>query len=173
MVSCVGKTARGAVASGLALLVLVACSQADSSIPASTPTATPQPTPEPSITASQEARVLTFDIAPMGTETEARGTVVVDIAGGGYTMTITVENLVPNGQYPINTHSGACPNPEIDPATAVWIVQQTPADEAGTLTYEKTFDIPWDVPEAGRTLTIHGRVPNESGTHIACADLTE
>jgi hypothetical protein len=107
----------------------------------------------------------------MGNETEARGTVVVDISGGGYTMTITVENLVPGGQYPINTHSGACPNPE-DEGTR-WIVQQTPTDETGTLTYEKEFDEPWEIPDIGRTLTIHGRVPNDARTHIACADLTE
>jgi hypothetical protein len=167
----VGKTARGVVASGLALLVLVACSQGNSSVPASTSAVTLQPTTGPS--ASQEARVLTFDIAPMGVEEEARGTVVVEIAGDGYTMTITVENLVPGAQYPINMHSGACPNPEIDPATAVWIVQQTPADEDGTLMYERTFRMAWEVPEAGRTLTIHGRLPDEAGTHIACADLTE
>ena len=122
---------------------------------------------------SAEPRTLTFDIQPMGTETEARGTVVVDVAGAGYTMTITVENLVPNAQYPINTHSGACPNPEINEATALWIVQQTPADDSGTLVYEKEFSVPWDVPEAGRTLTVHGRVPNDARTHIACADLTE
>ena len=164
MVSSVGRIARGVAASGLALLALVGCSQGPSSIPTPTPTARSSP--------SQEPRTLTFDIAPMGLEAEARGTVVVDISGDGYTMTITVDNLVPGGQYPINMHSGACPNPEIDPATAVCIVQQTPADEAGTLTYVKDFDGPWEVPEAGRTLTVHGRVPNDSGTHIACADLT-
>ena len=170
-----GTMARGAAVAGLAALALTGCSQGVSSIPASAPsaTATPEPTPTAEPAVSQEPRTLTFDIEPMGLETEARGTVVVDIAGGGYTMTITVENLVPGGQYPINMHSGACPNPESSEATVVWIVQQTPTDDTGTLAYEKEFDEPWEIPEAGRTLTIHGRVPNDSRTHIACADLTE
>ena len=109
----------------------------------------------------------------MGLETEARGTVEVDISGSGYTMTITVDNLVPNAQYPINLHSGECPNPELNEATATWIVQQTPADDSGRLTYEREYAGLWEIPAAGRTLTIHGRVPMDARTHIACADLTE
>jgi hypothetical protein len=128
-------------------------------------------------TASQEARTLTFDIEPMATGAEARGTVVVDIAGGGYTMTITVEHLDPNGQYPINMFAGQCPNPELPgpdtPGFFEAIVAQTPADESGTLTYEKEFEGLWEIPEAGRTLTIGGRAPAEANTNIACADLTE
>jgi hypothetical protein len=164
----------GAVLACVITLGLEGCSPGQTSPRAS---ASATPTTEPSATGeiamSAEPRTLTFDIQPMGTETEARGTVVVDVAGAGYTMTITVENLVPNAQYPINTHSGSCPNPEINEATAVWIVQQTPADDSGTLVYEKEFSIPWEIPEAGRTLTVHGRVPNDARTHIACADLTE
>ena len=133
-------------------------------------------TAEPTV--SQEARTLTFDIEPMATGGEARGTVVVDIAGRGYTMTITVENLEPNGQYPITLFAGHCPNPELPSQAnpdgyAVLIVQQTPADDSGTLTYEKEFEGLWEIPEAGRTLTIGGRAPAESNTNIACADLTE
>jgi hypothetical protein len=128
-------------------------------------------------TVSQQARTLTFDIEPMATGGEARGTVVVDIAGGGYTMTITVEDLDPNGQYPINMFAGQCPNPELpspdNPGVHVPIVSQTPADESGTLTYEKEFEGLWEIPEAGRTLTIGGRAPAEANTNIACADLTE
>lgn len=125
-----------------------------------------------------EPRTLTFDIEPMATGGEARGTVVVDIAGGGYTMTITVENLEPNGQYPINLFAGHCPNPKLPSGDnpdgyAVLIVQQTPADDSGTLTYEKEFEGLWEIPEAGRTLTIGGRAPAKSNTNIACADLTE
>jgi hypothetical protein len=165
---------RGVVPVCLAFAT-AACGGGTSSIPASVPAANASveasDTPEPAV--SQETRTLTFDIEPMGTEGETRGTVVVDIAGAGYTMTITVQNLDPNGQYPINLHSGACPNPVLDEATAVWIVQQTPADESGTLTYEKDFDGMWEIPDAGRTLTIHGRVPTDARTHIACADLTE
>jgi hypothetical protein len=109
----------------------------------------------------------------MGIETEARGSVVVDIGGGGYTITITVENLDPNGRYPINMHPGACPNPNVNPEAMVWIVQQTPSDETGTLRYEKDFEGQWEIPEGGRTLTIHGSAPTDTRSHIACADLTE
>ena len=141
-----------------------------------TPTNLGGPGAEPS--ATQEARTLTFDIEPMATGGEARGTVVVDIAGGGYTMTITVENLEPNGQYPINMFAGQCPNPKVPSSSnpdgyAVLIVQQTPADDSGTLTYEKEFQGLWEIPEDGRTLTIGGRAPAKSNTNIACADLTE
>ena len=109
---------------------------------------------------------------------EARGTVVVNIAGDGYTMTITVENLEPNGQYPINMFAGQCPNPKLPSMAnpegyAVLIVQQTPADDSGTLTYEKEFQGLWEIPEDGRTLTIGGRAPAKNNTNIACADLTE
>lgn len=152
------------------------CSPAQSSTPASSlpsATATPKLTPTVEPAVSQEPRTLTFEITAMGLETEARGTVVVDISGDSYTMTITVDNLDPNGQYPINMHAGACPNPEIDEATLVWIVQQTPADANGTLTYEKDFVGVWEIPEGGRTLTIHGRAPTDAMTHIACADLTK
>jgi hypothetical protein len=145
--------------------------------PGAEPSATAEASETPESTASQEARTLTFDIEPMATGSEARGTVVVDIAGGGYTMTITVENLDPNGQYPINMFAGQCPNPELpgpdNPGVHVTIVSQTPADERGTLTYEKEFEGLWEIPEAGRTLTIGGRAPADANTNIACADLTE
>lgn len=138
------------------------------------PAGTPSPSPSPRPLVSQEAHTLTFYIEPMGAETEARGTVVVDIGGGGYTMTITVENLDPNGQYPIDMHPGQCPNPELKTeGTHVSIVAQTPADESGTLTYEKEFEGLWEIPEGGRTLTVHGRAPADVFTHIGCADLTE
>ena len=134
------------------------------------------PSAEPSATV--EARTLTFDIEPMAAGGEAHGTVVVDIAGGGYTMTITAENLEPSGQYPINMFAGQCPNPKVPSSSnpdgyAVLIVQQTPADDSGTLTYEKQFQGLWEIPEAGRVLTIGGRAPAEDNTNIACADLTE
>jgi hypothetical protein len=164
----------GAAAVCLAGFGLIGCSQAVPSLEASAASATavePTATIEPAV--SQEPRTLTFDLEPMGNETEAHGTVVVDISGDGYTMTITAENLDSNGQYPINLHSGACPNPELSEATAVWIVQQAPADDSGTLVYEKEFEGLWEIPDGGRTLTIHGRVPNDARTHIACADLTE
>ena len=170
MVSTVGITRVG-----LACSLLLACAACSTAAPASlalnSPSAIPTESGEAAV--SQEPRTLTFDIEPMGAETEARGTVEVDISGGGYTLTITVENLVPTAQYPINLHSGQCPNPELSEATAVWIVQQTPADENGTLSYEKSYEGLWEVPAAGRTLTIHGRVPLDARTHIACADLTE
>ena len=132
----------------------------------------------PAEPSAQAARTLTFDIEPMATGGEARGTVVVDIAGGGYTMTITVENLEPNGQYPINMFAGQCPNPKVPSSSnpdgyAVLIVQQAAADDSGTLTYEKEFEGLWQIPEDGRTLTIGGRAPAKSNTNIACADLTE
>lgn len=145
--------------------------------PGAEPSATAQASETAEPTVSQEARTLTFDIEPMATGGETRGTVVVDIAGGGYTMTITVENLDPNGQYPINMFAGHCPNPELpgpdNPGVHVAIVPQTPADESGTLTYEREFEGLWEIPEAGRTLTIGGRAPAEANTNIACADLTE
>ena len=146
--------------------------------PGAEPSATVEASATAEPTVSQEARTLTFDIEPMATGGEARGTVVVNIAGGGYTMTITVENLEPNGQYPINMFAGQCPNPKVPSSSnpdgyAVLIVQQTPADDSGTLTYEKEFEGLWEIPEDGRTLTIGGRAPAKSNTNIACADLTE
>ncbi len=145
--------------------------------PGAEPSATAEPSETAEPTVSQEARTLTFDIEPMARGGEARGTVVVDIAGGGYTMTITVENLDPNGQYPINMFAGQCPNPELpgpdNPGVHVAIVSQTPADQSGTLMYEKEFEGLWEIPEAGRTLTIGGRAPAKNNTNIACADLTE
>ena len=146
--------------------------------PGAEPSATVEASETAEPTVSEEARTLTFDIEPMAAGGEARGTVVVDIAGGGYTMTITVENLEPNGQYPINLFAGQCPNPKVPSSAnpdgyAVLIVQQTPADDSGTLTYEKQFQGLWEIPEAGRTLTVGGRVPVKNNTNIACADLTE
>lgn len=146
--------------------------------PSAEPSATVEASETAEPTVSQEARTLTFDIEPMAAGGEASGTVVVDIAGGGYTMTITVENLEPNGQYPINMFAGQCPNPKVPSSAnpdgyAVLIVQQTPADDSGTLTYEKQFQGLWEIPEAGRVLTIGGRAPAEDNTNIACADLTE
>ena len=93
-------------------------------------------------------------------------------------MTITVENLEPNGQYPINMFAGQCPNPKLPSSAnpegyAVLIVQQAPADDSGTLTYEKEFEGLWEIPEAGRTLTIGGRALPKATRTIACADLTE
>lgn len=145
--------------------------------PGAEPSATVEATETAEPTVSQEARTLTFDIEPMATGGQARGTVVVDIAGGGYTMTITVENLVPNGQYPITMFAGQCPTPYLPgpdtPGYVVEIVRQTPADDSGTLMYEKEFEGLWEIPETGRTLIISGRVPAESNTNIACADLTQ
>ncbi|HEY7848058.1 MAG TPA: hypothetical protein VIC83_07695 [Candidatus Limnocylindria bacterium] len=146
--------------------------------PGAEPSATVEASATSEPTVSQEVRTLTFDIEPMATGGEAHGTVVVDIAGGGYTMTITVENLEPNGRYPIHMLAGQCPNPKTPSQAnpegfAVIIVQQTPADESGTLTYEKQFQGLWEIPAEGRTLAIGGRYPAKSNTNIACADLTE
>ncbi len=170
MVSVVGIARLGSAAF-LALGAAACSTAAPASVALQSFSAIPSESVETAV--SQEPRTLTFDIEPMGAETEARGTVEVDISGGGYSLTVTVENLVANAQYPINMHSGECPNPELSEATAVWIVQQTPADDSGTLTYAKEYQGLWEVPEAGRTLTIHGRVPTDARTHIACADLTQ
>lgn len=159
----------------LAALALAGCAGtgASTSAPAavspslSAEPSTPSPTPE----ALQSPRTLTFDIEPMGLETEAHGTVTVDVAGDGYTMTVTVEGLAPNGHYPLNLHPGACPNPQN--TDAVWLDQDVQADETGTLLFEKTYSRLWDVPDGGQVLTIHGQSPVDARTHIACADLLD
>ena len=114
----------------------------------------------------------------MGTgEPAPYGTVVVDIRGGGYTMTLMVEGLTPNGHYPVNLHGGRCSSPDLTSST--WVAQDIKADDAGTITFEKKYSEPWVVPAAGQVLTVHGLFPvgvlvrPEERIHIACADLRE
>ena len=154
------------------VLVLVGCSGSPSVPP---PTASPadseaeSPSVEP--TETQTPRTLTFEISPTGVGEEApHGTAVVDVQGEGYSLTLNVEGLSANGHYPVNTHAGECQS--MDTELIIWVSQDIQADDAGVLTFEKTYSIRWLVPDAGRVLTIHGRFPGAERTHIGCADLT-
>ena len=154
-----------------AVFVLAACAGS-----ASVPQATASPTdaetasPSPEPTETQTPRTLTFEIGSMGTGEAPHGTAVVDIEGEGYTLTLNVEGLTANGHYPVNIHAGQCE--AMDTELIIWVSQDIQADDAGVLTFEKTYSIPWLVPDAGRVLTIHGRFPGAERTHIGCADLT-
>jgi hypothetical protein len=158
-----------------AALALTGCANAGAS-PSTLSSAPPSMAAEssvPSVAASplQSPRTLTFEISPMGVETEAHGTVTVDVEGPGYTITVTVEGLAPNGHYPLNIHPGVCPNPQN--TEAEWLSQDVQADEIGTLTFEKTYSRIWDIRDGGQVLTVHGQSPLDARTHIACADLTD
>jgi hypothetical protein len=156
----------------VALLALVGCAGGASapSATSSLQVAAASPTPTVEATETQAPRTLTFEISPMGTGEAPHGTVLVDIQGGGYTMTLSVEGLTPKGHYPVNLHGGQCPSPDV--TSGIWVDQDIQADDAGTLTFEKTYAKPWVIPDAGQVLTVHGRVSVAERTHIACADLT-
>jgi hypothetical protein len=143
------------------------------SVPQSTasPTDTQPASPSPEPTETQTPRTLTIEISPTGAGNEApHGTAVVDVEGEGYTLTLNVEGLTANGHYPVNIHAGQCQS--MDTELIIWVSQDIQADDAGVLTFENTYSIPWVVPDAGRVLTIHGRFPGAERTHIGCADMT-
>lgn len=153
----------------LALLGLVGCA-GTTSVSTLSSVSAESSLPSVEATETQSPRTLTFQISPMGIGEMPHGTVVVDIQGGSYTMTLTVEGLTPNGHYPVNLHGGRCPSPDVTAGT--WVDQDVQADDSGTLTFEKSYAKLWVIPEAGQVLTVHGRVPVAERTHIACADLT-
>jgi hypothetical protein len=160
---------KAAVATSLVLLGLIGCARSASVSPSPSVTAESS-SPSSEATETQSPRTLTFAINPMGVGEMPHGTVVIDVQGGGYTMTLTVEGLTPGGHYPVNMHKGRCPSPDVTSATSV--DADVVADDSGTLTFEKTYAKPWLIPETGQVLTVHGRVPGEERTHIACGDLT-
>lgn len=157
------------LATFLVMLGLVGCA---GTTPVSTSPSLTAESSAPSVepTETQSPRTLTSEISPMGAGEMPQGTVVIDIQGGGYTMTLTVEGLTPNGHYPVNLHGGRCPSPDVTSGT--WVDQDIQADDSGTLTFEKTYPSAWVIPATGQVLTVHGRVPVAERTHIACADLT-
>lgn len=132
---------------------------------ASAPPATLQP---PSVLATQTPRTLTFELGPMLVGERPTGTVVIDISGTGYRMTLTVEGLTPNGHYPVNLHPGHCPGP--DTTSASWVDQDIQANANGAIHFVKTYNHPWSIPTLGQVLTVHGRLPVADRTYIGCAE---
>jgi hypothetical protein len=154
------------------VFVLAGCAgSASVAQPTASPTDAETASPSPEPTETQTPRTLTFEISPTGAGDEApQGTAVVDVEGEGYTLTLNVGGLTANGHYPVNIHAGQCES--MDTELIIWVSQDIQADDAGVLTFEKTYSIPWVVPDAGRILTVHGRFPGAERTHIGCADMT-
>ena len=148
-----------------ATVLLVSCG-------GTTTAATPSPSPSPRPSPIQSPRTLTFQIN--GADDPAHGTVVIDIKGSGYTMTVTGLGLQPNSGHLINIHAGACGAED----TSVLVnVQHVKADPTGKFVSATDWPSAWSVSSAGRILTIHGSDPPigsnlDPFSHIACANLT-
>ena len=101
-----------------------------------------------------------------------QGTVQVDIATYGYTMTVTVAGLTPNTKHRINMHGGTCANQDTSPNLLQDIGFAT-ADAKGKFTYVATRPYLYSVRSTGLILTVHGDYQTDGDLgHIACADLT-
>ncbi len=170
-------TVRFAVLAALILLVLVACSGGPSAQPSSSSPVGSEPGSS-ATSPSQAPRSLTLEIKTIEGYT-ARGTVVIDIAGESYTMTVSVLGLLPNSRHLLNMHYGTCARPILELAEVVNL-GDVQADAAGQGTFTTPlYAFPYTVPSGGRILTVHneplkrqpGDAPVPSG-HIACADLT-
>ena len=152
-----------------ATVLLVSCGGTTT---AATPSPSPSPSPRPS--PIQSPRTLTFQIN--GVDDPAHGTVVIDIQGTGYTMTVTGLGLQPNSGHEVNIHAGACPPAAVDTSVIVK-VQHVKADPTGKFVSVTAWPFAWSVSSDGRILTIHGSDPPigsnlDPYTHIACANLT-
>lgn len=150
-----------------ATVLLVSCG-------GTTTAATPSPSPSPRPSPIQSPRTLTFQIN--GGDDPAHGTVVIDIKGSGYNMTVTGLGLQPNSGHMINIHAGACP-PWTEDTSVLVTVQQVKADPTGKFVSVTDWPFAWSVSSDGRILTIHGSDPPIGSKydpygHIACANLT-
>jgi hypothetical protein len=104
----------------------------------------------------------------------AHGTVVVDIQGDAYMMTVTVLDLEPNSQHWLNMHGGTCAHPIIDPSEIS--LGDVDADASGQASFSTALlPYPYQVPTGGRILTVHN-LPSTGDdvhqAHIACANMT-
>lgn len=124
---------------------------------------------------TQTSRSITLELHPLGDHT-AHGTVVIDIQGDGYRMTVTVLGLLPNSRHLLNLHGGTCAHPFMVPEEARNL-GDVQADASGKATFTTPhYPYPYN---GGRILTVHneplktlpGDTPVPPG-HIACADLT-
>ena len=140
------------------------------------------PSPSPSIEASasptQAARTLIFQLQPYGLAPgqtfRTPGTVTIDIAGGGYTLTVAVSGLVPGSLHKLDIHAGSCAVPNGD-LTSILVVN-FPADASGNLVFVRQYTRPWVVPTsgqfAGRLLSVHLRGDAGPSPTLDCVDLT-
>jgi len=99
------------------------------------------------------------------------GTVVIDIANGGYVMTVTMEGLDPNSKHIINTHDTSCASLAV---TTEFFRVEVRADATGRAVSVNPFPTTrYLVPAEGRVVTVHGNDgTNRALSHVACADLT-
>ena len=151
------------------LLVLGGCTSGANS-PAS-PSASVAPAPPSASPSSpaQSPRTLTFELNPIGAYT-ANGTVVIDITGDGYTMTVTVLGLDPDSHHLLNMHGGTCSAPDLE--LILPLSHDVQADGSGMGTFMTTYPSDYLIPAAGRIVAIHGNSPDQADRHIACATLT-
>jgi len=132
----------------------------------------------PSALPTQPPRTLTFVLQPYGLAPNqpflTPGTVVIDIAGGGYTFTVSVSGLVPGSPHKLDIHAGSCAVPNGD-FTSI-LVTQFPADTAGNLVFSKHFARAWVVPTSGqfqgRLLSVHLGGDAGASPTLDCVDLT-
>jgi hypothetical protein len=146
------------------LLVLGAC--AGSSPSASAKQSTP---PSPTSAATQSPRTLTLDLNPVQ-GAAAHGSVLIEVKGDGYTMTVNVEGLRPNSIHTLYINSGSCAAIKSDVNTTV--AQDVRADASGKATSMTTYHDAYSIPAEGRVLVVHGDEPAQSQVRLACAQLT-
>jgi hypothetical protein len=121
---------------------------------------------------------LTFVLQPYGLAPGqpflTPGTVTIDIAGGGYTLTVSVSGLVPGSLHKLDIHAGSCAVPNGD-FTSILVVN-FPADAAGNLLFVKQYTGPWVVPTSGqfpgRLLSVHVHGDAGASPTLDCVDLT-
>lgn len=153
----------------LAPLLLAACTAGAPAASVPALTQTPAPT----------SRIITLRLNPISPFT-AHGTVLIDVKGNTYQMSVTVEGLPANSRHLLNMHGGTCARPILVQQEVITLGEAS-ADGSGKAIWESpVFPYPYSVPAGGRILTVHneplraqaGESPVPAG-HIACADLTE
>ncbi len=161
-----------AVPVALISLVMIGCSGPASAPPAPTSSAGAVTSYSPTGLPAENPRSLTFELKP-GAGSGAHGTVTIDTAAGGYTMTVEILGLNPNSHHLLNMHAGTCAAQDTN--VMLPLEQDVKANDAGEVTYVKGFpNLLYVIPSAGRILTVHGDKPGvEIYDHIACADLTD
>ncbi|MDP9271942.1 MAG: superoxide dismutase family protein [Chloroflexota bacterium] len=149
------------------LLALVACGGSSATVSSSAPV--PPHSPTPTSGATQSPRTLTLDLNPLQ-GAAAHGSVLIEVKGDGYTMTVTVEGLTPNSIHTLYINSGSCAAIKSDVDTTV--AQDVRADASGKATSMTTYHDAYSIPAEGRVLVVHGDEPAQSQVRLACAELT-